>query len=74
MWSPQVRANYLKAIERRNNLNSQIALQKMHIENRKSKFLKLKKTYKPGMTWEKLHKTTGVSLVFIRKYRMLWMS
>ena len=46
---------------------------KKQIVNKKWSDKELKNTYREGMSWESLHKETGISLGFIRKYKSNWL-
>ena len=73
MWREDVRANYLKGLENRDNSARIQALAEHHKNQRESKFQELKNTYREGMSWESLHNETGISLGFIRKYKSNWL-
>lgn len=73
MWREDVRANYLKGLKNRDNSARIQALDEYHKNQREIKFQQLKEIYKEGMSWDSLHKETGISLGFIRKYKSSWL-
>lgn len=73
MWREDVRNNYLIGIKNRDNSARIQALTEYHKNQKEEKFKQLKLNYIEGMSWESLHKLTGISLVFIRKYKSKWL-
>lgn len=72
MWRDDVRKNYLEGIKNRDDTNMKNALKEHFDNSRKEKFKILNDNYTYNMTWQILHKKTGISLGFIRKYKAEW--
>lgn len=74
MWRTDVRANYLAGRASIDRDKQQRLYKETRARIRVEKFLILSKSYTEGMCWSELHKITGISIGFMRKYKSEWQS